>query len=183
VVPSLKGPDYKVEVAPGSGRATAYVRAELDPIRLDTDLADYQPDVGKPWHLYRQIVSRRTEFNGRVLPAQFEDVGRLVEGSWDPDDPAYDSLATWQTSGNGTSIRVRMPWSMIGFADPSSRTVLGPGDSAASTTVNGIAVYAPSGGFQHRVDYIWPTWNQIGYTERLKTGASALADAFDTLAP
>jgi hypothetical protein len=159
------------------------VRAELDPIRLDTDIAQYQPDVGKPWHLYRQIVSRATLFDGQTLPAQFEDVGRLIEGSWDPDDPAYDSLATWQRSDDGTSLRVRIPWPMVGFADPSSRTVLGPGVPAALTQVDGIEVFASSGGHQHRVDYTWSTWNSIGHTERLKAGASVLADAFDELAP
>jgi hypothetical protein len=183
VVPSLKGPDYKVELSPSTRKAAAYVRAELDPIRLDTDLASYQPDVGKLWHVYRLIVSRQTAFDGDVLPAGFEVVGRLVEGSWDPDDVAYDSLATWQAADDGSEVRVRLPWPMVGFADPSSRTVLGPGNPAALTTVPRIHVFASTGGYQHSVSYTWPTWNHIGSTERLKTGASALADAFAHLAP
>ncbi len=192
VVPELSGPDYRVVVDPSAGIATAYVRAELDPIRLDTHLTDYQPDVGKSWHEFRQLISRELETQGGRLEPQFHDVGALVEGSWNPDDADYDSLATWQVSSGGDDLRVRLPWAMIGFADPSSRTVLGPGVPATLSTVDQIAVAVTTGATGSAdaaaatgatMLFTWPTWNYLEHTERLKPGADVLAKAFRDLAP
>ncbi|HET8718724.1 MAG TPA: hypothetical protein VFM50_13325, partial [Nocardioidaceae bacterium] len=197
-VPGPESGDYRIQVEPGRRRARAYVRAGLDPVRLDTPVARYQPDVGKPWHLYRLITNRSLVVNGERLPAEFLDVGELVEGHWDPAAPDYDSLATWNElrhggggSGPETTIRLRLPWAMLGLSDPSSRTALGEGTPASTLRIRGItlrlstAVEGADGAAEEplRVTYSWPTWNSTGYTERLKRGADQLARAFAELNP
>ena len=65
------------------------------------------------------------------------------------------------------------------MADPSSRTALGPGDPATGVKVPGITLrFEVPGSPSATLDYTWPTWNYVGYTERTKQGADVLADAF-----
>ena len=51
------GDDYRVTVDVAKGEAKAYVREELEPIRLYTTEKIDHPDAGEPWHLFRQIVN------------------------------------------------------------------------------------------------------------------------------
>jgi len=44
--------------------------------------------------------------------------------------------------------------------------------------VDGIGLSLDADGASARLHYTWPEWSSIGYTERLKHGAAALADAF-----
>jgi hypothetical protein len=208
-VPGPETSDYRIQLEPARHRAHAFVRAALDPIRLDTPVAHYQPDVGKPWHLYRLLTNRSLVVNGERLPAEFLDVGELVEGTWDPADSDYDSLATWNLLRHGggdsepeTTIRLRLPWAMLGLSDPSSRTALGEGTPASTVRIPGLTLRLSTaddgaddgaddadepgngpGNGPLRVTYSWPTWNSTGYTERLKRGADRLARAFAELNP
>jgi hypothetical protein len=175
-VPGPDATDYRIDLSPSAHTAQAWVRAALDPIRLDTTTLRYQPDVGRPWHRYRMIVNRRLTLHGKRLPAEFVDVGRLREGDWDPKDADYDSLATWQVVDH--TLRLRVPWPMLGLSDPSSRTALGEGTPAAQVTIPGLGLDIVADGSTTPVDYTWPTWNSIGYDERVKQGADALAAAF-----
>jgi len=182
-VPGPDAADYRVDVDLGARTAQAYVRAGLDPVRLDTLVADYQPDVGKPWHAYRLIINRELVLHGRRLPAEFLDVGKLREGTWDPKSPAYDSLATWQVvpgkDKDTPILRLRLPWSMLGMSDPSSRLALGEGEPATPVTIPGIRFgFAVDGTEAAPMDYTGPTWNHVTSTERLKSGIGPLAAAF-----
>jgi hypothetical protein len=179
-VPGPHPADYRIDVDLRRSTAQAWVRAGLDPIRLDTGAAHYQPDVGKPWHRYRLFTDRALKVDGRAFAPEFQNVGRLVEGSWDPRSAHYDSLATWQVH-RGT-VRLRVPWSMLGLADPSSRTALGEGTPARGVTIDGIGLTLSAGGGQTTLHYTWPTWNYLGYHERLKAGSGVLARAFRDLA-
>jgi hypothetical protein len=175
-VPGPDAEDYRIVVKPKDGTAQAWVRAALDPIRLDTSATRYQPDVGLPWHRYRMIVNRKLRVGGRLLPAEFQDAGRLKEGSWDPKAEDYDSLATWRTEG--TTLHLRVPWPMLGLSDPSSRTALGAGSPAAVVRIAGLGLTFDADGVRTPMSYTWPTWNYVGYSERTKQGADVLADAF-----
>lgn len=175
------GPDYRVRVDTVAGEARAYVRRELEPIRLYTAQPVDLPDADEPWHLFRQIVNRALVVDGERFPAETEDIGNLVEGTWDPEDPDYDSLATWQVLEDHDTVRLRIPWPMVGLADPSARMALGSGRPAELVPIDGLGLTIKVDGATERLDYAWPTWNHIEYTERPLAGIDVLEDAFRDL--
>ena len=167
----------------GAGTARAYVRSDLEPIRLYTrERIDYPEGPGARWHLYRQIMNRSFTVAGRHQDPELGDVGELVRGSWDPADPDYDSLATWQVDDQHDTVHLRVPWPMLGLADPSSRTALGPGNPARMVPIDGLGLTLRVDGSTNRLDYSWPRWNSLDHTERLVAGHEVLAGAFRDLA-
>lgn len=179
VVPGPEAADYRVTVDRDAGTAQAQVRRDLDPIRLDTDETPYRPDAQAAWHDFAQITNRSND--GR--PAEYAAVGRLLQGSWDPQDPAYDSRASWDVDADHDTVRLRIPWSMLGMADPSARLALGEGRPAALVKIPGIGLDLVVDGEQQRLDLTWPEWNRVAHTSRPKAGTSVLAQAYRDLAP
>ena len=187
---ALPGPeqaDYRVTVDRradgGRGTARLEVRRDLDPIRLDTTMRPYHPDAADPWHLYRLITNREYHHAGQDHPAEYQDVGDLVRGTWDPRSGDFDSTATWQVDEQRRVVRLRIPWSMLGFADPSSHLALGEGVPAARVRVDGIDLAFDADGAAESLDVRWPDWNSTGYREREKAGIGVLAKAYRDLAP
>ncbi|MEO5653013.1 MAG: hypothetical protein ABIN79_08800, partial [Marmoricola sp.] len=115
--------------------------------------------------------------------AEYEPVGDLVEGSWNPKDKDYDSLATWAVDDKHDTVRMRIPWSMLGLADPSSRSALGEGRPAPLVTIPGIVFDVTAQGSTERLDFTWPTWTRVSYVQRIKAGAIQLEKAYRDLAP
>jgi len=74
---------------------------------------------------------------------------------------------------------MRVPWSMLAFADPSSHEVGVPRSGKLTfSTSPGVGVsLSASGTDQVAGQVTWSTWNVPLYTERLKSGASAFRDA------
>ncbi|QIX25212.1 hypothetical protein ncot_00395 [Nocardioides sp. JQ2195] len=171
--------DHKIVVDTAQGTARAYVRSELEPIRLYTPQGIDNPDDGEEWHLFRQIVNRAFEVDGREQPAELVDVGELVEGSWDPEADDYDSRATWQVERD--AVRLRIPWAMLGLADPSAHTALGAGKPAELVTIDSLPMTISADGSTVDFDYTWPSWNHVTYSERRLAGSDVLADAFREL--
>ena len=181
-VSAVPGADYRVDVRPKAGTAQVSVVAALDPVRLDSRRpADDAPDADQPWHPFRLMVNRELHDDAHRFPAEFLDVGRLRRGSWDPASSTYDSLATWNVDRPHRTVHLRLPWSMLGMADPSGRTALGPGTPAAAVQVPGITLgFAVPGSAPATLDWTWPTWNYVKHAERVKQGADVLAEAFRT---
>ncbi|WP_162599755.1 hypothetical protein [Nocardioides solisilvae] len=183
VVPGPERADFRVTVDTEPREALLEVRRELDPVRLDTSVEDYVPDHEQGWHPYRLLLNRAFSEPGEERAAEHQEVGRLVEGTWDPADPAYDSLATWRVDEERRTVSLRIPWSMLGFADPSARLALGEGKPAERVTVDGIDLRFDADGEVLEQTFSWPTWNRTGYTERFKAGVDVLSEAFHDLAP
>ncbi|MCR8670651.1 hypothetical protein [Agrococcus sp. HG114] len=183
VLPGPLRDDYRVLVDTEAATARAEVRQELDPMRLDTAVRPYHPDAADEWHLYRLLTNRAHHLGDRVLPAEHHEPGLLVEGDWDPASAEYDSRATWSADAERRSVRLRLPWPMLGMADPSSRTALGEGEPAQLVHVDGVTLRFAADGSAHELDFRWPEWNRVGHTERLKDGSGAIAAAFAELAP
>lgn len=179
VLPGPLEDDHRVVVDTALGTARLEVRRGLDPLRLDALERRYGPEIGAPWHLYRLLLNH--SLGGR--PAELQDVGELVRGSWDPTADDYDSTATWQVDEERRTVRVRIPWPGLGFADPSTRTVLGEGDPAELVTVDGITLAIEVDGGRTPVELRWPGWNHTGHTERLLAGIDVLEQAYRDLAP
>ncbi|KRF12456.1 hypothetical protein ASG90_15955 [Nocardioides sp. Soil797] len=173
------GPDHRIVVDTEAGTARAYVRAELEPIRLYTTEAIDYPDAGRRWHLFRQIVNRSLVVDGKRVPAELEDIGNLVEGSWDPEADDFDSLSTWQTERD--TVRLRIPWPMLGLADPSARMALGTGRPAELVKITSLGLHIVVDDEAVSMTYDWPTWNHIDHTERRLAGSDVLEKAFRDL--
>jgi hypothetical protein len=160
------------------------VRRELDPIRLYArERVELPEGDDAPWVLFRQLLNQGLTVGGERQEPELGDVGELVEGTWDPEAEEYDSLATWRVDDAHRTLQLRLPWPMLGLADPSSRTALGPGRPAQLVPISGLGLTFEVDGSTNRLDYSWPTWNTIGHTERLVAGADVLAEAFRDLAP
>jgi hypothetical protein len=187
VVPGPEKADYRVTVDlaadGGAGSARLDVRRALDPVRLDTATRPYHPDAAEDWHLFRLITNREFTRDGVTTPAEFQDVGDLVEGDWDPNAKDFNSLATWRVDEGRRTVSLRIPWSMLGFADPSAHVALGEGVPAERVVVDGIHLDLDADGAAQTVDFRWDGWNSIGYRERQKAGLDVLANAYRDLAP
>lgn len=152
------------------------------------------------------VVNRaRILEDGRVFPELTDDQSVLRNGHFDPEHPEYYSLAHWYTDLEGGRLVVRLPWMLLGIADPSSylllyddgehfedpcrdglKTVPGEGflfyaatwRSEEEATV--LLDYQPrwGGSFGQHTPYEWPTWEEPQYRTRLKKSAPALAEYF-----
>ncbi|WP_226344472.1 hypothetical protein [Agilicoccus flavus] len=183
--------DIAIRMVPTMSTAEVFVRAALDPARLDGLPAGWWPlpDVGG-WNVVALTTSTAYVVPGtttQVSPT-FLKVGELVIGTWDPKDPNYDSRATWHLerpdAAKPATLIFRLPWSMLSFADPSARTVLDlDGFKAGLTPIRSMAMTIESStpGSPVTVPLTWPVWNRVGSTERLKRGAEQLRDAFAQL--
>lgn len=183
VLPGRGGTDYLIEADTGAREAVLEVRRELDPIRLDTEERPYRPEEAEAWHPYSLLINHTAVVDGTTLEPEYEEVGDLVEGSWDPDVEGYDSTATWQVDEERRTVRLRIPWSMLGFSDPSSRQVLGEGTPAERTVVDGIDWALDADGETTELAFTWPTWNFTTYRPREKAGLGVLEEAYRALAP
>lgn len=166
VLPGAATSDYRVQV---DGRsAQLQVRRELDPIRLDTRERPYRPGADAPWHPYALITNRTYSEPGREHPAEFQSVGQLKRN------------VTWKRTRD--SLRFTLPWSMLGMADPSSRTALGEGRPATLVRIRGITFTVVAGRDRATQKFTWPRWNYTTYTERRKDGLTRLTEAMHELA-
>ncbi|MDO5629238.1 MAG: hypothetical protein Q4G43_13045, partial [Mobilicoccus sp.] len=188
--------DVAVTLDSQAGTARALVRPELDPVRMDGLPASAVPAPEiSGWVLHRLTLNRplTVPTTGEQRPAEFLDVGELIEGDWDA-DPG-NTLATWRTEdhGDGTvTLHLRLPWGMLLLADPSSHTAVVPrrdgpeptGDVQWEDQPEGVEVKAitatvfVAGTDPIPVELAWDNWNQAQYTERLKAGADELGRAF-----
>lgn len=184
-IPGPDAADYRVDVDLSERTAQVWVRAALDPVRLDLRAFEPPSDARDGWHPYRLLLNRPIVVDGATVPAEYQDVGALVEGVWDPESPDYDSLATWNVveAAGGTTLRLRLPWPMVGLADPSSRIALGEGTPMETAAIGGLSFVISTPSESLVAPFTWEPWQGIGHTERLKAGAEALAEAFAELAP
>jgi hypothetical protein len=175
---------------PGSSStAMAYVRSAIDPILLD---GHPESDLPKPdftgWSLQRLSASYAftEDMVSSPTPPEFQKVGELVAGTWDPDSSKYRSTATWQwttnTDNSGDArLDLRIPWSMLLLGDPSSHTAAIPvqGQPVAKDVL-GIGVTVFEATVTTKVGEVqWEDWQKPNYTERLKVGWEALQSAWN----
>lgn len=165
---------------PQAETMTAYVQDAIDPIKLDGLKPEDLPATdGTGWSLQRMTLNRSLLVQGEMKPPEFLDVGNMIEGNWDPKSKDYNSMATWNYRKDVLDIRI--PWSMLGIADPSSQTGVVP--DATGKPV-GIAVpeipftIDTGSGPQALGEVRWEPWQKAEATERLKPGWQDLRLAF-----
>lgn len=172
--------DVAVVVDARAGTAEALVRAGLDPVALDGLPAGSEPRPRPDgWILHRLTLNRPHTVPGTTTyrPPELLDIGRLIAGRWEPDARERDSRATWRLEpGEGmTTLRVRLPWALLMFADPSSKTAYTPrGGKAVPTVVPAVAASVRADGATARFDLRWEEWNAARYAERPKRAVELL---------
>jgi hypothetical protein len=111
---------------------------------------------------------------GGKRPVELMDIGHFRWGTADPSAPAYDGRVL--ASGDGRTVELRIPWMMLGYADPSSHQVyvLHPNRTVTTQTVGPLtlSVGGSSG------SYDWKDWNAVDWHEREKAGWGTLVKAF-----
>jgi hypothetical protein len=148
------------------------------PWRLIVDM-EFSPPAAKHYRPYKD------------LPA-----GQLRRGTTDPAAPDYNSLTMWQAKGN--LIEMRIPWMLLGFADPSSLLAVNyeEKDGKLQTQkVDGVRVipwivnrstnevYGLGNGSEvtdvsKLPKYKWKSWNETQFQERLKKSYTIMQKAF-----
>ncbi|HKI92752.1 MAG TPA: hypothetical protein VJ986_10675, partial [Gaiellaceae bacterium] len=121
--------------------------------------------------LNRPVVIPATK---QHYPAELRSFGRLGFGS-----TAADSRNL--VDGRGKVLELRIPWSDLGYSDPSSNTVLVPHMNGTLTTrtVGRVGIDLAEGAQRlHTRGYAWSPWQTVQWHERLKAGWSILAAEF-----
>ena len=153
----------------------AYLRNQLDPMQLDYRVPATQrgpaPDGWKPYEL---VVNRALTIPSTKtkLPIELQNAGLLRYGRFDA-----DTRNLWYADGDELTIRV--PWALLGFADPSAHRVGLPRAGRLTTMISpGVVVsLAASGTDQSAGQTTWDDWTRPRYTERIKAGAGKFRDA------
>ena len=185
VLPGITGPpapgttnraaDAAFFLDPVARTGQAYLRTELDPLPLDVKVpvaARGPAAIG--WQRFELLVDRAQTVpgTGEKVPVELQNAGLLRYGS-----PDGDSRALWERDGD--DLVVRVPWAMLGFADPSRHMVGVPaGGKLELRSAPGIGVTVSSTGTDQAAGPVtWVNWNRPYYAERLKQGAEQFRDA------
>ncbi|GAB47002.1 hypothetical protein [Mobilicoccus pelagius] len=180
--------DVSLHFVPTMSTVTMSVRRTLDPTRLDGLPSLFLPrPTRRGWVEQQLTLAPPLQVPGRkdLVPAEMQKIGDLVLGSWDPAAPDYTSLATWQlvrpAPTSPMEWRLRLPWSMLTFADPSRRLGLVPeaGEPTLVPVRNmDVTIESSTPGSPASFTLAVPTWNEAPRTtERLRAGSDALRAA------
>ena len=161
------GEDAVLTLGPGR-RATLQQPAALDPV---PPLFGVGARDG-PWVSPRLILSRpfTVPSTGEQRPPEFLDLGTLRWGSERRD-------ARTLVAGGGRVVEVRIPWMLLGVADPSSHRAYtvrpdGKVDLPRVSSI-GLTLDGRSAG-----RFRWASWNHVRWHERRKAGWGAVRRAF-----
>ena len=156
---------------------------------IQDPLIEKDPKAGVflPWKLAlnRPLVLPQTK---RKMPFEEYEVGKMKPGISDPRDPRYNSLADWYAEGD--VLEVRIPWTMLGYTDPSSLQVWDyPYEANGIEAVrnDSLRVYPTvrrQGDTQPEdvvepLTYSWEGWDVPVYHERKKKSYEPMSKAFE----
>ena len=147
---------------------------------------DPQKGVFLPWKLALNFPLTLPQTK-RKIPFEDYEVGKMKPGITDPSDPDYNSLADWYARGD--VLEVRIPWTMLGYTDPSTLRVWDypyKADGINSVTADGLRIYPtdrnPDQTSHEEIeplDYSWEGWDQPTYHERKKQSYYLLKKEFE----
>jgi hypothetical protein len=85
----------------------------------------------------------------------------------------------------GNVVEIRLPWALLGFADPSSLTLYDekPGEEIGTLDAGRIGIAVASDGDPPLTTsgYAWEGWQSVTWHERRKAGFEELADTMHEL--
>jgi hypothetical protein len=182
-----------VAVVVGPEDATLLQAAWWEPTRvryglgrgyIDVDEADMKPGSGV-WVHPLQIVNRpyTVPATGEKRPVELHELGNLPIGGGDPEADDFDSRTL--VAAKGKVVEIRLPWALLGFADPSSLKLYEEQPDGATKTVDarrvGIAVLSEGTALLETSGYAWDPWQRVDSHERRKAGFDGLGEAMREL--
>jgi len=121
---------------------------------------------------------------GEHRPAETKDLSTLPWGIGDPSARGFDVRTL--AAGKGPLVELRIPWALLGFADPSGRSLLVPLDDGTFTSRKAkrivIAAAAPGERLVRGRALPLTSWDSVRWHERRKAGWPALRAAYAELA-
>ena len=146
------------------------------------DPADLE-NGSQAWVARRQIVNRplRLPATGALMAAEFVDVSRLIRATTIPGSNAFDAHGElWSTS---TDVSVRVPWGLLGLADPSSRQALRvqADGTISAVPIDQIGLTIADGSATAESVIRWDTWQTVRSAERPKAGLAVFSAAVGTV--
>ncbi|WP_163536203.1 hypothetical protein [Gracilibacillus sp. YIM 98692] len=156
-------------------------------------------DKTESMHPWKLAVSRKLEFPDSTVELPFEEV---PAGQMERASSSTDSQADWAVQGE--IIEMRIPWSLLGFADPSSKQVVSYGTKERgdtempreeiegirfipwivdhrSQTVEGLENESEPISVTDFPLYTWDNWQEVEYDEQLKQSYYMMQDAFKSV--
>lgn len=153
----------------------------------------------QPWKLAVSLLMTPPDTK---LYSPFQDmtVGQLERGTSDRSSKDFNSLTSWQYNGN--EIEMRIPWMLLGFADPSSLQVIDYGPlkknrTFTTTSTKGIT-FVPWIENRNQGEWLWPgdretvnmeemprytwsSWETVNYSEHFKASYYAIKNFYENL--
>ncbi len=184
-------PDSDVAITIGPGRrAQIDQAASSDPISMRYGVArghvPLRPSTLRSargaWVHPRLLLNRpyRIPLTGQRRPAELADLGTLRWGTADPAAADFDGRVL--AAGDGATTELRIPWMLLGYADPSSHLLYEPHPDGTITTRPagpiGFTVAPQDGPAIPAGSYTWRGWDRVQWHERRKAGWPTLQRAF-----
>lgn len=184
----LKGAEKsKLYVNSGYDQHTWQYGSKLKSIPFEERYKDDKAGTFLEWKLAlsKELYLPATK---RTIPFEELHIGDMKPGKTVPSDPQFNSLADWYASGS--VLEARIPWTLLGFWDPSQLQVWdypykAGGIKPVSTT--GVRVQpvlsangTVTGGTAQPLSYTWEKWDLPTYHERKKASYFMVRDAFKT---
>jgi hypothetical protein len=186
-------PDADVALVVGPDHAELFQAAWWEPTRvryglgygyIKVDPAQMKPGSGA-WVHPLQIVNRPyvVPATGEKRPVEVHELDNLPIGNGDPNTRDFDQRTL--VAASGKVVEVRLPWALLGYADPSSLKLFVEHPKGAVTTIKasrvGIAVLSDGSALLTTTGYAWDPWQSVTWNERKKAGFDGLASTMREL--
>jgi hypothetical protein len=183
--------DVAVEMSAkgGAGQIMAWAGADATTLLygaarkyLPVGPADFE-NGSQAWVSRRQLVNRplRLPATGEQLSAEVIDVSRLIRATTIPGSKAFDAHGElWATK---TDVALRLPWGLLGMADPSSRQALRvqTDGTISAVPIDQIGLTYSGGGIATDTALRWEAWQTVRSNERPKDGVAVYSAAVGTV--
>jgi hypothetical protein len=114
---------------------------------------------------------------------EVHELDNLPIGNGDPNTRDFDQRTL--VAASGKVVEVRLPWALLGYADPSSLKLFVEHPKGAVTTIKasrvGIAVLSDGSALLTTTGYAWDPWQSVTWNERKKAGFDGLASTMREL--
>jgi hypothetical protein len=167
------GPEDSAEIFQAAWWEPTRIQYGLGLGYIPADADDMKQGSGA-WVHPMQILNRpyTVPANGEKRPPEVREIEQVGLGNGDPESDDFDVRTL--VAAEGKVIELRLPWALLGFADPSSVKLFEAQPKGEVRTLDvervGIAVVAEGGELLTTSGYAWEPWQGVTWHERRKAG-------------